>query len=243
MCIVTLSFGLTGVKGSALRSVLARYRNALVVLAASVLAIALTVQLLAPASAPNLAQPRHLDRLQTLTESWARGDVIALVRHVERCDRSSAPCAGPSQGVTVQGEAVAQTLGAHFNLLGLNNSDIYSSELTRARQTADFMFSRPVAAQGWLFNCRNTMLRDVLKNKVPGRNLILVTHSECMDQLEKSMHVATDTTFSYGASLFINAPGTNTPPQMLGFIETQDWKKILPTQVASVHEEADMPHL
>ena len=55
MCIVTLSFGLTGVKGSALRSVLARYRNALVVLAASVLAIALTVQLLAPASAPGAA--------------------------------------------------------------------------------------------------------------------------------------------------------------------------------------------
>lgn len=222
---------------------LARYKHAMLLIVASLLTTGLTWNVMAPASAPNLASRGNAQRIEVLTERWARGDVIALVRHVERCDRSSAPCAGPSQGVTVQGEAVAQTLGAHFNLLGLNNADIYSSELTRARQTADFMFSRPVAAQGWLFNCRNTMLRDVLKNKVPGRNLILVTHSECMDQLEKSMHVATDTTFSYGASLFINAPGTNTPPQMLGFIETQDWKKVLPAQVASVHEEADMPHL
>ena len=243
MCIVTLSFGLTGVKGSALRSVLARYRNALVVLAVSVLAIALTVQLLAPASAPNLAQPRHLDRLQTLTESWARGDVIALVRHVERCDRSRAACLGPVDGVTLRATSTARRLGADFQHLGLQSVDVYSSLLTRARQTADFMFERPVQPQDWLFNCRGSMLRDALKHKVAGRNLILVTHSECMDQLEKSMHVATDTTFSYGASLFINAPGTNTPPQMLGFIETQDWKKVLPAQVASVHEEADMPHL
>ena len=52
---MTPSLGLTDVKGFPLRRVFARYRNAWVVLAASVLTIVLTVQLLAPAAAPNLA--------------------------------------------------------------------------------------------------------------------------------------------------------------------------------------------
>ncbi len=212
---------------------LARYKHAMLLIVASLLTTGLTWNVMAPASAPNLASRGNAQRIEVLTERWARGDVIALVRHVERCDRSSAPCAGPSQGVTVQGEAVAQTLGAHFNLLGLNNSDIYSSELTRARQTADFMFSRPVAAQGWLFNCRNTMLRDVLKNKVPGRNLILVTHSECMDELQREMRLPTDTAFVYGTSLFITAQGLNDQPQMLGYIEPKDWSSIVPVMTAS----------
>ena len=116
---MTPSLGLTDVKGFPLRRVFARYRNAWVVLAASVLTIVLTVQLLAPAAAPNLAQTRHLDRVQALTLSWAQGDVIALVRHVERCDRSIAPCLGPVDGVTVRATDTARQLGADFQKMGL----------------------------------------------------------------------------------------------------------------------------
>ena len=72
------------------------------------------------------------------------------------------------------------------------------------------------------------MLSDVLKHKVPGRNLVLVTHSECMDELESQMHVPTETTFSYGASLFINVEGASAQPQMLGYVETKDWNAIVP---------------
>ena len=77
------------------------------------------------------------------------------------------------------------------------------------------------------------MLRDALKNKVPGRNLILVTHSECMDELESEMHVPTDTSFAYGTSLFIKAEGLNNRPQMLGYIEPKDWANIVPVMTAS----------
>ncbi|WP_169965446.1 MULTISPECIES: histidine phosphatase family protein [unclassified Pseudomonas] len=232
---MTPSLGLTDVKGLTLRSAFARYRNVVVVLAASVLALALTVQLLAPASAPNLAQTRHFDRVQALTRSWAQGDVIALVRHVERCDRSIAPCLGPVDGVTVRATDTARQLGADFLKMGLQNVDIYSSPLTRTRQTAGLMFERPVQAQDWLFNCRGTLLSDALKHKVPGRNLVLVTHSECMDQLEQSLHVATDTAFGYGASLFIDVPSPDAQPTMLGYIETADWDRVLPMVVAGLH--------
>jgi len=153
---VTSSFSLTGINRTLLRSGLERYRNALVVIVASVMAIALTLTLLAPASAPNLARPSHADQVMLLTESWAKGDVIALVRHGERCDRSTTQCLGPADGVTVRGEAAVKVLGADFDQLGLQNAEIYSSMLTRARQTASAMFVRPVEAQDWLFNCRGT---------------------------------------------------------------------------------------
>ena len=165
--IVTLSLDLTGINRALLRRGLVRYRNALVVIVASVLAIVLALALLAPAAAPDLAQPSHADRVLQLTDSWAKGDVIAVVRHGERCDRSSAQCLGPADGVTVRGEATVQALGADFNQLGLKNADIYSSLLTRARQTADAMFVHPVEAQDWLFNCRGTMLRDALNGALP----------------------------------------------------------------------------
>ena len=237
-----LSLRLVGVKRAMLINALARYRNATLLIAASLLTIGLTWSVMAPAAAPNLANGGNAQRIESLTDSWAHGDVIALVRHVERCDRSPTPCVGPLEGVTVQGEAVAQTLGAHFNLLGLNNTDIYSSELTRARQTADFMFARPVAAQSWLFNCQGTMLRDALKNKVPGRNLILVTHSECMDELESEMHVPTDTSFAYGTSLFIKAEGLNNRPIILGYIEPKDWANIVPVMTTAERNRLEALH-
>lgn len=224
---VILSLRLTGFKRAQLRSTLARYKNALVVIAASVLTLVFTLKLLAPVSAPDLSQTQNASRVVTLTDSWAHGDVIALVRHGERCDRSSSPCLGPEDGVTVHGEGVVRGLGADFEQLGLKNVDVYSSLLTRARQTADAMFVRPVEAQGWLFNCRGMMLSDALKHKVPGRNLVLVTHSECMDELEKDLHVPTDTTFGYGSTLFIKADGTASQPQMLGYIDPKDWGHIL----------------
>ena len=230
---MTLSLGLTGINRALLRRGLVRYRNALVVIVASVLATALVLALLAPAAAPDLAQPSHADRVLLLTDSWAKGDVIAVVRHGERCDRSSAQCLGPLDGVTVRGEATVQALGADFDQLGLTNADIYSSLLTRARQTADAMFVRPVEALDWLFNCRGSMLRDALQHKVPGRNLILVSHSECMDQLLTDMHLSTRTTFGYGATLFIRTNEANGVAQMLGYIEPKDWENIVPVMTAS----------
>ncbi|MNG27557.1 hypothetical protein D3C84_1126910 [compost metagenome] len=68
------------------------------------------------------------------------------------------------------------------------------------------------------------MLRDALAHKVAGRNLILVTHSECMAQLTKDLHLPTST-LGYGASLFISAESPHTP-RMLGFIEASDWPTV-----------------
>ena len=225
---VILSFHFAGTLRAKLRSGLIRHRNTGVVVAASALTVMLTLHLLAPVAVPNLAQPVNATRALDLAQSWAKGDVIALVRHAERCDRSSKPCLGPLDGITERAARTAHIVGADFKQLGLTNVDIYSSQMTRTRQTAKAMFTRPVATQDWLFDCRGSILHDALKHKVAGRNLVLITHSECMDALVSDLHAATNTSFGYATALFINAEGAQGGPQMLGYIEPEHWSKVIP---------------
>ena len=218
-----LRLSLIGVKRSIDLSGVARFRNTWVVLAASVLVIPLTLWLLVPAAVPDLAHG-NVAGAQALASGWARGDMIVLVRHVERCDHSKAACLTGNDGITDRSRSVAVAVGAQFEHLGLNNADIYNSPVMRTVQTAGYMFNRAASGEDWLINCKGRMLQDALAHKVPGRNLILVTHSECMAQIEKNLKVpASD--LGYGSSLFVSAANP-AAPKMLGFIEASDWRTV-----------------
>ena len=218
-----LRLSLFGVKRSIDLSVLARFRNTWVVLAASVLVIPLTLWLLAPATVPDLAHG-NVAGAKALAADWAKGDVIVLVRHVERCDHSKAPCLSGNDGITDRSRSVAVAVGAQFEQLGLNNAEIYNSPSMRTVQTAGYMFNRAASGEEWLINCKGRMLQDALAHKIPGRNLILVTHSECMGQLEKDLNVSASNP-GYGSSLFVSA-ASPAGPKMLGFIEASDWRTV-----------------
>ena len=222
---VELRLSLFGVKRSIDLNRFARYRNAAVVLVSALLVIPLVLFLLRPAAVADLAHG-NVTGAQALMTGWAKGDLIVLVRHVERCDHSTAPCLVGNDGITERSRSVAMGVGAHFQSLGLDKADIYNSPILRTAQTAGFMFNKVGTGEDWLIGCRGTMLRDALAHKVAGRNLILVTHSECMDQLEKDLHLPTST-LGYGASLFISAETPQTP-RMLGFIEASDWPTVTP---------------
>lgn len=204
--------------------VLARYRRLLGLLLAVGLMLPLGLYLLEPAAVPDLAHG-NTSGIKALSASWAKGDVIALVRHVERCDRSNAACIGPTDGITDRARDVAVGLGAQFEQLGLARTDIYNSPLTRTAQTAGYMFSKVSSGDSWLFNCKGSMLRDALAHKVAGRNLVLVTHSECMAQLEQDLKRATPT-LGYGAALFVSTDTLDGTPKMLGLIEASDWRSV-----------------
>ncbi|MCU1766447.1 histidine phosphatase family protein [Pseudomonas protegens] len=204
--------------------VLVRYKNLLALLLGACLVIPLGLFLLRPASVPDLSHDNGAG-LQALTAAWDKGEMIVLVRHMERCDRSNAACLGPADGITDRAREVAVGLGAQFEHLGLERTDIYNSPLTRTAQTASSMFSKVSSGDGWLFNCKNTMLRDVMAHKVAGRNLVLVTHSECMAQMEQDLKRATPT-LGYGASLFVSTDTLNGAPKMLGLIEASDWRSV-----------------
>jgi phosphohistidine phosphatase SixA len=220
---VELRLNLFGINRSIDLSRFARYRNALVVLASALLAIPLTVWLLRPAAMPDLAHG-NVEGARALLAGWAKGDMIVLVRHVERCDHSSAPCLSGNDGITDRSRSVAVAVGARFEQLGLAKADIYNSPMVRTAQTSGYMFNRVDAGDDWLINCKGTMLRDALAHKVAGRNLILVTHSECMAQLQKDLDLPVST-LGYGASLFVIAQAQQTP-RILGFIEASDWHSV-----------------
>jgi phosphohistidine phosphatase SixA len=181
------------------------------------------VWLLRPAAVPDLAHG-NIAGARALATGWAKGDMIVLVRHVERCDHSTAACLSGNDGITERSRSVAVNVGAQFERLGLGKADIYNSPMMRTAQTAGYMFNKVGVGEDWLISCRGSMLRDALAHKVAGRNLILVTHSECMAQLEKDLKLPT-ATLGYGASLFISAE-KNQVPRMLGFIEASDWRSV-----------------
>ncbi|MBA4359253.1 MULTISPECIES: histidine phosphatase family protein [Pseudomonas] len=218
-----LRLSLFGIKRSINLSCLTRHRNTVVVLASALLVIPLIVWLLQPAAVPDLAHG-NVAGARTLATEWAKGDVIVLVRHVERCDHSKAACLSGNDGITDRSRSVAVSVGARFEQLGLDKTDIYNSPMMRTSQTAGYMFNKVGVGEDWLVSCKGTMLRDALAHKVAGRNLILVTHSECMAQLEKDLKVSTST-LGYGASLFISARKPLIP-KMLGFIEASDWRSV-----------------
>ncbi|WP_414868386.1 histidine phosphatase family protein [Pseudomonas sp. IT-347P] len=218
-----LRLSLFGAKRSIDLSALARFRNTWVVLAASILVIPLTLWLLAPTAVPDLAHG-NVAGAQALAAGWARGEMIVLVRHVERCDHSRAACLSGNDGITDRSRSVAVAVGARFEQLGLNNADIYNSPSMRTVQTAGYMFNHASSGEDWLINCRGRMLQDALAHKIPGRNLILVTHSECMAQIEKDLDVPTSNT-GYGSSLFVSA-AVPAAPKTLGFIEASDWRRV-----------------
>jgi phosphohistidine phosphatase SixA len=220
---VELRLSLFGIKRSINLSRLARYRNAAVIVVSALLVIPLTVWLLRPAAVPDLAHG-NVAGARALATGWAKGDMIVLVRHVERCDHSTAACLSGNDGITERSRSVAVSVGAQFEHLGLGKADIYNSPMMRTAQTAGYMFNKVGVGEDWLISCRGSMLRDALAHKVAGRNLILVTHSECMAQLEKDLKLPTST-LGYGASLFISAE-TPQIPRMLGFIEASDWRSV-----------------
>jgi hypothetical protein len=220
---VELKLSLFGIKRSIDLSRFARFRNMAVVLASALLVIPLTIFLLQPAAVPDLANGNVVGARALMT-AWAKGDVIVLVRHVERCDHSKAACLSGNDGITDRSRGVAVSVGDHFEQLGLERADIYNSPILRTVQTAGYMFNKAGVGEDWLISCKGTMLRDALAHKVAGRNLILVTHSECMVQMEKDLKFPASTP-DYGTALFINAETLNAP-RMLGFIEASDWHSV-----------------
>jgi phosphohistidine phosphatase SixA len=157
---------------------------------------------------------------------WQAGDVVALVRHAERCDRSSNPCMGPADGITQAGSDTAVVLGKAFNRLGMSNTDVMSSPLQRTVQTSFSMFGKASPAQAWLSTCEHAMLDNLLSHKTPHRNMVLVTHSGCISTLEKELGFTHAKTSEYASTLLVSI-GPDGKPKVLGFINYPDWASTL----------------
>lgn len=202
-----------------------RQRQAIALAVMCIPVLLLTLILLPPAM-PDLSESEEHER-QYLFESWNAGDSIVILRHLERCDRADVPCLFGKDGLTARSTLVASELSDDFFQLGLDNADIYNSPLPRTDQTADLLFSSRSSDEQWLYDCRkeDTLLRDALSNKKPGRNLVLVTHSSCIARFEDDLGFSSDIP-DYGTAIFISAEPRRDKVRLLGFVDTDDWDHV-----------------
>ena len=179
-----------------------------------------------PAPLADLAQGQRLARADFFP-LWAQGSLVVLVRHVERCDHSTNPCLAQPDGITIKGRIMAERLGLAFQSLGMEGANLYNSPLRRTEQTAAFAFHLTTTDQDWLANCRKAMLDNVIKHKQDGHNLVLVTHSECIVDLEKSLHLPFPSAPDYGAAMVVSVDPHTHVAKALGYVDAQDWGKVL----------------
>ena len=161
-----------------------------------------------------------------MLEEWQDGDLIVFVRHLERCSRVDAACMDDqASGITERSTGVGLGMREQFSKLGLEKTDMYSSPLTRTSHTSSLLFAEPIANQDFLYQCNKDFVKDAIATKAPGRNLVLVTHSSCMDEVNGSLAYA-EVDYNYGAAVFLNVEST-TKQDIIGFIDNDDWLQTL----------------
>jgi len=190
-----------------------------------VAALLVTAMVLRPVSPTDLGVGNRLLTSKVLS-SWRDGNLIVLVRHEERCDRSPHPCLGPADGLTVIGSESATAVGKAFKNLGMEGSDVLSSPTTRTAQTSLFMFGKTDLSPGPLAICGDAMGEEILGHKIPGRNLLLITHSACISDFEQAHGFRHAAGAEYGSSLFVRVNPDHTF-KILGIMNAQDWAAAL----------------
>jgi len=182
-------------------------------------------------------QPKQMDSLltndgrplRTLEGHWALGNVVSLIRHTERCDRSENQCVDGDDGITIPGAKEAMKIGVGYKNLPAHTTVIYNSPIKRTVQTADFMFGRKTTNQPWLIeNCKESLQENIFKYKEGGKNLILITHSGCINSL-KDKHGAPliksnlNIDETYGYSVFLTVDKHKREINILGYLLAKDW--------------------
>lgn len=145
-----------------------------------------------------------------LSEHWKNGNVILLIRHEERCDRSNNPCLGPNEGITALGGERAKETGirlkAHFDF---DDADIFTSPMIRTVQTSDFMLGKASLLSDREAICGNDIIDKLLEHKNSDRNLIVMTHNTCMKDLIRSSGHRHSWSPEYGSLLFAKTTSKN----------------------------------
>ncbi|MEH6468628.1 MAG: histidine phosphatase family protein [Porticoccus sp.] len=184
-----------------------------------------------------ILQPKQIDslltndgrRLRTLEGHWALGNVVSLIRHTERCDLSEDQCVDGDNGITISGAKEARKIGVAYKNLPAHTTVIYNSPIKRAAQTADFMFGRKTTSQPWLGeNCRESLQENIFKYKEDGKNLILITHSGCINSLKNKQGATLiesklNKDETYGYSIFLTVDKHKREINILGCLLARDW--------------------
>ena len=167
-----------------------------------------------------------------LEAHWAQGNVVSLVRHTERCDRSDNPCFDGTDGITVLGREQAIKIGKAYAKLPKQDITIYNSPLKRTKQSADLMFPGKSTDKKWLRDgCKENLFDDIFKYKEEAKNLILVTHNTCIDTLgehqgDKLIKMDLNPDDTNGGSFFLAVDKEQRKAYFLGYLSADAWEKV-----------------
>lgn len=169
-----------------------------------------------------------------LLAHWSQGNIVAITRHAERCDKSDNKCLDGQRGITVPGKEMALKLGNDFKkLLPLSKADIYNSPVKRTKQTAAFMFGSDSSDKEWLRKkrCENNLYNDIFNHKEEGKNMVLITHIPCMIKLGESVNnkliqMDIDNKNTYGITIFIAVKKHTKQAYVLGYLYPNDWMEV-----------------
>ncbi|MBS7426150.1 histidine phosphatase family protein [Pseudomonas syringae] len=161
-----------------------------------------------------------------LREHWRQGNVVVMIRHAERCDRSSNPCMGDADGITSNGRDTALAVGAGLQKMGMDHARMIASSKTRTQQTAQLLAGHAVVAEDWINDCDSGFMKAVQAHKVSGENMVLVTHSGCIDQFERKAGVpGGERSSEYTQAFFVQVDGSH-PPKILGSLNAGQWANL-----------------
>lgn len=162
-----------------------------------------------------------------LSSRWADGQVVVMIRHAERCDRSDSPCLASPDGITMPGSQAARAVGDGLRrTLGLANANLIASPLTRTQQTAEYIYGSAVPSQSWVGECDKGFEDAVLAHKKAHENLVLITHSGCIDHFERKLGVrAGQRDSAYAQAFFVAVDGKHAP-RILGTLGPEQWAEL-----------------
>ncbi len=160
-----------------------------------------------------------------LTNDWKSGEVILLIRHEERCDRSTNPCLGPDNGITAPGSERAKEAGIRLRAyFELDNTDVFTSPTTRTVQTSDVMLGQARLLSDREAICGSDIIDKLLKHKSANRNLLVMTHNTCMNDLIRTNGHKQSWSPEYGSLLFAKILSDNRI-QIVGKLNPDDLPK------------------
>jgi len=133
------------------------------------------------------------DSFLDVESAWQAGELFVLLRHTEKCEAVENGCPPGDRGLTGEGVYQAKLIGEGLNRLGQGNADVYYSPAARTAMTAKIamtgtMHPTPLPAAWLVDGCKVELLDKIKARKKSGRNLVLVTHSSCLNALRDESH-------------------------------------------------------
>ena len=166
-----------------------------------------------------------------IKQSWGKGDLFVLIRHSEKCEAVENGCPPGDTGLTAEGIRQARLIGDGLRRLGEGDADIFYSPAVRTEMTAKAALTGTMQPLPWLSEgCKVGLLDKIKAQKRPGANLVLVTHSSCLNDLEDESreHVLDFNAGKdryFGVSVILRLTG-NGQIEELGCALPSQWKEL-----------------